>query len=224
MRDIGVHLLVHIGVFVNMDRKKINEFVSSTQKHGLDADACPPWVREAMARAQQLWRPEQAITRPGFSKKELELRLTFQNHILNSMHLHRGPDEIEFTLHSALVASQSPKLARLLNEQFIEALEHRVKCPYVDQETFVRFSQYLYTGWYYEAQPEKRPVSGGNATNQQDSEQSMESQPTKIKKIHGHNSLSPKLVRYRRYQVRDEPHHVCISCTRELSSSCPPSH
>ncbi|KAH7308955.1 hypothetical protein B0I35DRAFT_453549 [Stachybotrys elegans] len=70
-----------------------------------------------------------------------------------------GPDEIEFTLHSALVASQSPKLDRLLNGQMKEAIERRVKFPHVDKDTFVRFGQYVYTGWYDEAQPEKRPVS-----------------------------------------------------------------
>jgi hypothetical protein len=70
-----------------------------------------------------------------------------------------GPEEIEFTLHSAIVASQSPKFDKLLNGKMKEAIERRVKFPDVDKETFVRFGQYVYTGWYDEAQPQKRPGS-----------------------------------------------------------------
>jgi hypothetical protein len=101
-----------------------------------------------------------------------------------------GPDEIEFTLHSALVASQSPKLDKLLNGHMKEAIERKVKFPHVDKDTFVRFSQYVYTGWYDEAQPEKR-LASEDPTGLQATEQASERQPLKAKKSAKTRALDP---------------------------------
>ncbi|KAL7942926.1 hypothetical protein V8C42DRAFT_330768 [Trichoderma barbatum] len=67
-----------------------------------------------------------------------------------------GPDHKEHTIHSALVAHQSKALNTLINGQMKEATERRVIWEEIDEETFIRFSQYLYTGNYDETEPKKR--------------------------------------------------------------------
>ncbi|OPB42063.1 hypothetical protein A0O28_0031800 [Trichoderma guizhouense] len=64
-----------------------------------------------------------------------------------------GPNEREFTIHSALFTCQSPVLERLANGNFSEATEKCVKWPSVDEDTFIRFWQYTYTGKYTAAPP-----------------------------------------------------------------------
>ncbi len=59
-----------------------------------------------------------------------------------------GPDEREFTIHSALVAAQSPSLDALVNGHMKEASEQCVKWDETDEHTFVCFSQFAYTGDY----------------------------------------------------------------------------
>lgn len=60
-----------------------------------------------------------------------------------------GEERAEFTLHSDLVARQSQKLAKLVNEGcFQENLEQTVVWCYVDKATFTRFAQYVYCGDY----------------------------------------------------------------------------
>ena len=57
-----------------------------------------------------------------------------------------GPEKKEFTVHSALVAQQSPTLAALVNYGMKESLEGYASLPQHDVETFVRFIEYTYTG------------------------------------------------------------------------------
>lgn len=67
-----------------------------------------------------------------------------------------GPDQKEHTIHSALVARQSAALNALINGRMKESIERRVIWKDVDEEAFIRFSQYVYTGDYDEAKPSKR--------------------------------------------------------------------
>ncbi|EHK24852.1 uncharacterized protein TRIVIDRAFT_61610 [Trichoderma virens Gv29-8] len=64
-----------------------------------------------------------------------------------------GPNEREFTMHSALFTHQSPVLERLANGNFTEAAEKCVKWKSVDEDTFIRFWEYAYTGKYTAAEP-----------------------------------------------------------------------
>lgn len=64
-----------------------------------------------------------------------------------------GPNEREFTIHSALFTCQSPVFERLANGSFTEATEKCVKWTSVDEDTFLRFWQYTYTGNYAAAPP-----------------------------------------------------------------------
>ncbi|QYT00954.1 BTB domain-containing protein [Trichoderma simmonsii] len=64
-----------------------------------------------------------------------------------------GPHEREFTIHSALFICQSPVFERLANGSFTEAAEKCVKWASVDEDTFLRFWQYTYTGNYAAAAP-----------------------------------------------------------------------
>lgn len=67
-----------------------------------------------------------------------------------------GPEHKEYTIHSALVAQQSPVLNALVNGQMKEAIERRVIWEDIDEETFIRFSQFAYTGDYDKKDPKKR--------------------------------------------------------------------
>lgn len=57
-----------------------------------------------------------------------------------------GLNDKELTIHSALVANQYRKLNALVNGTMKEAQERRVIWSSTDEETFLRFSQYAYTG------------------------------------------------------------------------------
>ena len=70
-----------------------------------------------------------------------------------------GPDLREFTIHSALVAHQSRPLDALINGNMKEAIERCVKWEDIDEKTFIRFSQYVYTGAYNEEVPTKREMN-----------------------------------------------------------------
>ena len=67
-----------------------------------------------------------------------------------------GPDRKEFTIHSALVADQSEALNVLVNGGMKEAIEHCAIWQELDEETFLRFCQFAYTGSYDGAEPQKR--------------------------------------------------------------------
>lgn len=64
-----------------------------------------------------------------------------------------GPQKREFTIHSALVAHQSRALNTLVNGVMQEAQDGYATWEHVDERTFVRFSQYAYTGDYHGAAP-----------------------------------------------------------------------
>ncbi|KAK5651163.1 hypothetical protein OQA88_13210 [Cercophora sp. LCS_1] len=59
-----------------------------------------------------------------------------------------GPNKREFTMPSVLVAAQSPALERLVNGEFKEAQDQHSHLQDIDEETFVRFIEYAYTGKY----------------------------------------------------------------------------
>ncbi|KAK2605794.1 hypothetical protein QQS21_003747 [Conoideocrella luteorostrata] len=59
-----------------------------------------------------------------------------------------GPHREEFTLHSALVASQSRALNVVVNGPMKEATDGFTTWEDVDGQTFTRFGQYVYTGDY----------------------------------------------------------------------------
>jgi hypothetical protein len=69
-----------------------------------------------------------------------------------------GPNQEEHTIHSALVAHQSAALNALVNGGMKESIDRRVVWNDVDEEVFIRFSQFVYTGDYDEAKPNKREV------------------------------------------------------------------
>ncbi|KAK0645424.1 hypothetical protein B0T16DRAFT_492583 [Cercophora newfieldiana] len=73
-----------------------------------------------------------------------------------------GPQKREFTIHPALVANQSLALERLVNGNFKEAQECHSELESVDEETFIYFIQFAYTGSYgYKSPlPEKAILMG----------------------------------------------------------------
>ena len=64
-----------------------------------------------------------------------------------------GPDKQEFTIHSALVAHQSPVLKALVYGRFKEAMDCSVEWDEIDERTFISFWQYVYTGEYDTPEP-----------------------------------------------------------------------
>ncbi|KAJ2982644.1 hypothetical protein NQ176_g1248 [Zarea fungicola] len=67
-----------------------------------------------------------------------------------------GPHRNEFTLHSTLVASQSRALDAIVNSTMKEAADGATNWEHVDEQTFIRFGQYVYTG-NYEGEPPSKP-------------------------------------------------------------------
>ncbi|KAF4453642.1 triacylglycerol lipase [Fusarium austroafricanum] len=63
-----------------------------------------------------------------------------------------GHEKKKFFLHSSIVACQSESLEKLINGGMKEANERCATLPDVDSDTFVRFSQYAYTGDYQAAE------------------------------------------------------------------------
>lgn len=59
-----------------------------------------------------------------------------------------GPEKEEFTIHSALVAHQSPELDTLVYGKFKESADGAVDWDDIDETTFISFWQYVYTGDY----------------------------------------------------------------------------
>ncbi|CVL07714.1 uncharacterized protein FMAN_14588 [Fusarium mangiferae] len=59
-----------------------------------------------------------------------------------------GPDQTEFTIHAALVAKQSPVLNVLVNGPFKEAVEQRVEWIDLQEDVFLSFWEFAYTGNY----------------------------------------------------------------------------
>ncbi|KAI9762719.1 MAG: hypothetical protein M1840_001186 [Geoglossum simile] len=65
-----------------------------------------------------------------------------------------GPENKPFMVHAALVSHHSRPLDVLMNGEMLEAREGCACLEDVDEETFVRFSQYLYTGDYSATTPD----------------------------------------------------------------------
>ena len=61
-------------------------------------------------------------------------------------------------IHSSLIAQQSESLATLVNGPFREASEQCATWEHVDEDTFIRFSQFLYTGDYDRLMPQLRSL------------------------------------------------------------------
>ncbi|KAK5658315.1 hypothetical protein OQA88_2291 [Cercophora sp. LCS_1] len=59
-----------------------------------------------------------------------------------------GPNKREFTMHSSLIAAQSPSFNILTNDSFEEAKDFEVEMSHVDERTFAYFAQYAYSGSY----------------------------------------------------------------------------
>ncbi|GAB0142529.1 hypothetical protein EsHS_00003074 [Epichloe bromicola] len=59
-----------------------------------------------------------------------------------------GPNQREFAIHTAIFAKQSRCLERLVNGLMKEATEGKATWESVDEDTFVRFWQFAYTGDY----------------------------------------------------------------------------
>ncbi|OCK73622.1 hypothetical protein K432DRAFT_312391, partial [Lepidopterella palustris CBS 459.81] len=64
-----------------------------------------------------------------------------------------GENKKKFTVHAALISYHSRPLGAVVNKHLLEA---KVSCLLedVDEDTFVRFAQYAYTGDYFSANPE----------------------------------------------------------------------
>lgn len=65
-----------------------------------------------------------------------------------------GPQKKQFTIHEAAVAKLSETLDRLLNGGMRESSEHCVCWEDTDEETFIRFGEWAYTGDYKPEEPE----------------------------------------------------------------------
>jgi hypothetical protein len=85
---------------------------------------------------------------------ELASTLTLISSIISSkpFRFSVGLHKREFTIHSAVVAHQSTALSSLVNGEMKEARDFHVTWESVDEETFIHFSQYTYTGDYDGAQ------------------------------------------------------------------------
>ena len=70
-----------------------------------------------------------------------------------------GLHKREFTIHSALIAHQSPALDKLVSGEFAEAQKYEATWESVDEQTFIRFVEYAYTGDYNEEEPKTLPES-----------------------------------------------------------------
>ncbi|KAM0307990.1 hypothetical protein ACHAPM_000725 [Fusarium culmorum] len=64
-----------------------------------------------------------------------------------------GPDQTEYTIHSALVAHQSSVLSAMVNGSFRESSEYCVKWGDIDEIVFNNFWQFVYTGDYDNPEP-----------------------------------------------------------------------
>jgi hypothetical protein len=57
-----------------------------------------------------------------------------------------GPDQTAFNLHSCLATKLSPVFAALINGGMAESIANRAILDDIDEETFVQFCEYAYTG------------------------------------------------------------------------------
>ena len=59
-----------------------------------------------------------------------------------------GANKVAFTVHAAVIAKQSPALNVLINGAMVEASDGKAIIEDVQEDTFVRFCQFAYTGDY----------------------------------------------------------------------------
>ncbi|KAI1334984.1 hypothetical protein F5Y15DRAFT_399206 [Xylariaceae sp. FL0016] len=64
-----------------------------------------------------------------------------------------GTQKREFTIHASLLASISPPLERLVNNNMKESKDGLAEWPEVDEASFVQFCEFAYTGSYQNLQP-----------------------------------------------------------------------
>ncbi|EGX87867.1 hypothetical protein CCM_09490 [Cordyceps militaris CM01] len=74
-----------------------------------------------------------------------------------------GPEKREFYIHASLAASKSSVLGAVVNGSKDEATDGYTVWEEVDEDTFVRFGQYVYTG-DYEGSPPREPPPAEEAT------------------------------------------------------------
>ncbi|KAF4494405.1 btb poz fold [Fusarium agapanthi] len=91
-----------------------------------------------------------------------------------------GPLQTEYTIHSALVAHQSPTLAAMVNGEFRESRECSVKWDDVEEIVFNSFWQFVYTGDYDtpEPLPPTRKTSGWGDQKLDTADKSTKNEPT----------------------------------------------
>ncbi|KAK4445484.1 hypothetical protein QBC34DRAFT_164264 [Podospora aff. communis PSN243] len=90
---------------------------------------------------------------------EGKCRVISYEHITSSslFHFSIGPQRRKFAIPSILITIQSPAFERLVNSNFKEAQESHAELDNVDEDTFVRFVRYVYTGGYGTEAPEVTP-------------------------------------------------------------------
>ncbi|KAF5556623.1 hypothetical protein FMEXI_1095 [Fusarium mexicanum] len=78
-----------------------------------------------------------------------------------------GDDATEYTIHSALVAKQSPVLNVLVNGPFKEALERQVRWADLDERIFLSFWEFAYIGNYTNPVQEDEGKEESDPTNEE---------------------------------------------------------
>ncbi|KAB5536108.1 hypothetical protein GE09DRAFT_341243 [Coniochaeta sp. 2T2.1] len=110
------------------------------------------WLVECQVLLASL--PNSAIT-PLNSDKEFTMARSYES-IVSSRPFRFvvGRQKREFMLHAAAVSQQSHALDVLINGQMKEAREDCATWEEVDEDTFIRFGQFAYTGEYDAASPQ----------------------------------------------------------------------
>ena len=89
-------------------------------------------------------------SRVSFQFPPHSLKLTLWPSLFSSKHFIFvvGESQAAFTVHAAAIAKQSPALNILINGAMAEASDGKAKFEDVQEDTFVRFCQFAYTGDY----------------------------------------------------------------------------
>ncbi|KAK5651694.1 hypothetical protein OQA88_11760 [Cercophora sp. LCS_1] len=123
--------------------------------------------REQSSPSKGITYEEYSPSRPSSSRchETDNMRLRYSIALSEPFRFTIGPEKRVFTMHSALVASQSPALDRLVNGAFKEAREGNAELEDVDEETFIRFMYFAYTGRYGDVQERPDPVPAPDTTS-----------------------------------------------------------